>query len=204
MTRGLVSLASSGDSESEGGLTPPPLKRARLSVHCQAGEPSFALSDRNSAASSSLPLNSSTSCVSHSSLSNSSSGSMSGPSRRLSSKSDVGQRQQSNGVTVDSVEGGGTVAMNGDSGLVNGVSGGKEREVSAERGVKQHVRARKVPQRRLTGMDADIVRLIGQHLRELGFRWVMARTLVFTVYLNVKSMCVLIGERVFSSVAVIM
>ena len=180
MTRGPISLASSGDSESEGGLTPPPLKRARLSVRRQAGEPSFALSDHNSAASSSLPLNSSLSCVPHSSLSNSSSGSMSGPSRHLSSKSDVGQRQQSNGVTVDSIEGGGgVVAINGDGGLINGVGGGKEREVSEERGVKQHVRARKVPQRRLTGMDADIVRLIGQHLRELGFRLVTTRALCF-------------------------
>ena len=168
----MVSLASSGDSESEGGLTPPPLKRARLSVHCQTGEPSFA-SDHNSTASSSLPLILSSSCAPHSSSSsaNSSSGSMSGPSR-LSSKPDVGQRQQqqSNGVTLENVDGGGVVAINGDSGLVNGVSGEDEREITSEGGLEQHVRVRKRPQRQLTGIDADIVRLIGQHLREMGFR----------------------------------
>lgn len=94
---------------------------------------------------------------------------MSGPSR-LSSKPDVGQRQQqqSNGVTLENVDGGGgVVAINGDSGLVNGVGGEDEREMAAKGGVRQHA---KVPQRQLTGMDADTVRLIGQHLREMGFK----------------------------------
>ena len=82
------------------------------------------------------------------------------------------QQQQSNGVTLGNVEGGGgVVAINGDSGLVvNGVSGVDEREIAAEGGLEQHVRVRKRPQRQLTGMDADIVRLIGQHLREMGFK----------------------------------
>ena len=94
----------------------------------------------------------------------------------MSSKPDVGQRQQqqqqSNGVTLGNVEsGGGVVAINGDSGLVvNGVGGVDEREIAAEGGLEQHVRVRKRPQRQLTGMDADIVRLIGQHLREMGFK----------------------------------
>lgn len=96
---------------------------------------------------------------------------MSGPSRS-SSKPDVGQRQQqqqSNGVTLENIHsgGGGVVAINGDSGLVNGVGGEDEREMAAKGGVKQHA---KVPQRQLTGMDADTVRLIGQHLREMGFK----------------------------------
>ena len=159
----VVSLASSGDSESEGGLTPPPLKRARLSVHRQIGEPSFA-SDRNSASSLS-PL----SCAHSSSLANSSSGSMSGPSR-VSSKSDTGQtQQQSNGVSLENSDGD-IVAINGDGGLVNGVGGREEREIVAEGRLEQRVRVRKKPQRQLTGMDADIVRLVGQHLREMGFR----------------------------------
>ena len=60
------------------------------------------------------------------------------------------------------------MTMNGDSGLVNGVAG--EEEGERPRGeIDRHVRVRKRPQRQLTGMDADIVRLIGQHLRELGF-----------------------------------
>jgi phage protein U len=84
----------------------------------------------------------------------------------------VGQRrqqQQSNGVTPDNVDaGGGVVAINGDSGLVNGVGGEDVREIAAKGGLKkQHA---KVPQRQLTGMDADTVRLIGQHLREMGFK----------------------------------
>ena len=59
--------------------------------------------------------------------------------------------------------------MNGDSGLVNGVAREEEGEVTRER-VNRHVKVRKRPQRQLTGTDADIVRLIGQHLRELGFK----------------------------------
>lgn len=168
MTWTVVSLASPGDSESEGGLTPPPLKRARLSVHHQTGEPSFTL-DRNSATSSSLPLTLSSCAPNSSSAANSSSGSMSGPSR-LSSKPDVGQQQQSNGVTLENVDGGGVLAINGDNGLVNGVGGKDEREMTAEGGLEQHMRVRRRPQRQLTGMDADIVRLIGQYLREMGFK----------------------------------
>lgn len=91
---------------------------------------------------------------------------MSGPSR-LSTKSDTQhQQQQSNGVTLENI--GGVAAMNGDSGLLNGV-GEEEREMTRE-GLEQDVRVRKRPQRQLTGMDADIVRLVGQHLREMGFK----------------------------------
>ena len=158
----MVSLASSGDSESEGGLTPPPLKRARLSVHRQTGEPSFVSSDQSALASHSSP-----SCG-HSSTN--SSGSMSGPSR-LSSKSGSQQQQQhSNGVTLENVSRG-IVAVNGNSELVNGVSAsGEEDGGIVTDGLERRVRVRKRPQRQLTGMDADIVRLIGQHLREMGFK----------------------------------
>lgn len=85
----------------------------------------------------------------------------------------MGQRQQqrSNGVTLGNVDsGGGIVAINGDSGLMNGVGGEDERELTTERRLEQHMRVKRRPQRQLTGMDADIVRLIGQHLREMGFR----------------------------------
>ena len=161
----VVSLASSGDSESEGGLTPPPLKRARLSVQHQTGEPSFIVSDHSALAS----LSSSSASSAHPSTSTNSSGSMSGPSR-LSSKPDP-QQQQTNGVTLENVDSGRVSAMNGDSGLVNGVGTTEEDGEIATEGLERHSsRVRKRPQRQLTGMDADIVRLVGQHLREMGFK----------------------------------
>lgn len=163
----VVSLASSGDSESEGGLTPPPLKRARLSAQRQTGEPS---SDQ-SASVSSLSASGA-----HPSASTNSSGSMSGPSRLSSNKPDPQQQQQqrqqqTNGVTLENITNDGVAAINGERGLVNGVGTGVEDgEIATER-LEQHIsRVRKRPQRQLTGIDADIVRLIGQHLREMGFK----------------------------------
>ena len=161
----VVSLASSGDSESEGGLTPPPLKRARLSVR-QTGEPSFVVSDQSAS------VLSSSASGAHPSASNSS-GSMSGPSRLSSNKPDPQQQrqQQTNGVTLENITSDGVAAINGDGGLVNGVGTGEEDGVIATERLEQHIsRTRKRPQRQLTGIDADIVRLIGQHLREMGFK----------------------------------
>lgn len=105
---------------------------------------------------------------------------MSGPSR-LSTKPDTHQQQQqqSNGVTLDNV-GSGIAAMNGSGGgsesvrrggLVNGVGGDVEEDGElVTGGLERRVRSRKRAQRQLSGMDADIVRLIGQHLREMGFK----------------------------------
>lgn len=163
----VVSLASSGDSESEGGLTPPPLKRARLSVQRQTGEPSFVVSDQSAS------VSSSSASGAHPSASNSSD-SMSGPSRLSSNKPDPQQQrqQQTNGVTLENITSDGVAAINGDSGgLVNGVGTGEEDGAISMERLEQHIsRTRKRPQRQLTGIDADIVRLIGQHLREMGFK----------------------------------
>lgn len=88
-----------------------------------------------------------------------------------------GLAMQSNGV----IENGTTteIAVNGlGSGLVSGKShanGVCEGEEDVEvRGVSQRVagevQLRKLRQRQLSGKDVDIIRLIGQHLREMGFR----------------------------------
>ena len=69
---------------------------------------------------------------------------------------------QSNGVILE----------NGDSPVTNGdllhVSNGCEEEESGRSPSALAVRKQK--QRKLTGMDAEIIRLIGQHLRELGLQ----------------------------------
>ena len=69
----------------------------------------------------------------------------------------------SNGVIFEN--GSGPVA-NGDLLLTNGCEGGNgesmEKTVDAIRKKKQ--------QRQLTAMDVDTIRLIGQHLREMGFQ----------------------------------
>ena len=69
----------------------------------------------------------------------------------------------SNGVIFEN--GSGPVA-NGDLLLTNGCE--REDGDSTERNIA--VIRKKKQQRKLTGMDVDTIRLIGQHLREMGFQ----------------------------------
>jgi len=65
----------------------------------------------------------------------------------------------------------GVIFENGSSPVANGdllLSNGCEEEESGR--VSSALAVRKRKQRKLTGMDADIIRLIGQHLREMGFQ----------------------------------
>ena len=69
---------------------------------------------------------------------------------------------QSNGVIL---ENGDTPVTNGD--LLHVSNGCKEEETGRS---PSALAVRKQKQRKLTGMDAEIIRLIGQHLRELGLQ----------------------------------
>ncbi len=103
-------------------MTPPPVKRPRLS---EIGEPSILL----------------TPCG-------------------TSSRGNQGMQSSSNGVFLQN--GTGPVA-NGDAMFTNGCAGeGLARE--------DDLAVRKRKQRHLSAMDSDIIRLIGQHLREMGFQ----------------------------------
>ena len=66
----------------------------------------------------------------------------------------------------------GAILENGDSPVTNGdllhVSNGCEEEENGRSASALAVKKQK--QRKLTGMDAEIIRLIGQHLRELGLQ----------------------------------
>ncbi len=159
-------LASLNDSEGEGGLTPPPAKRPRLGPggSSNQGEPSSIQ----------------TASVSSTSTDSALLGESSGGRSEQSSLSAM----QSNGVIHEN----GTssdFAVNGLVGVVK--SNGCEESVLCEEGREEeegvsgasgsggtqrlgsvHVRKRK--QRQLSRKDTDIVRLIGQHLREMGFK----------------------------------
>ncbi len=78
-----------------------------------------------------------------------------------SSRSNQGMQSSSNGVIFQN--GTGPVA-NGDVVLANGCGG----EELAGGDAAFAVRKRK--QRQLSSMDTDVIRLIGQHLREMGFQ----------------------------------
>ena len=78
-----------------------------------------------------------------------------------SSHSDQGMQSSSNGVIFNN--GSGPVA-NGDVLLANGCGG--EELVGGD----MTVSLRKKKQTQLSTMDTDVIRLIGQHLREMGFQ----------------------------------
>ena len=69
-------------------------------------------------------------------------------------------QSNSNGVILSN---GSSPVSNGDMLLTNGCEGEESELTSA-------LALRKRKQRLLSGMDTDIIRLIGQHLREMGFQ----------------------------------
>ena len=142
--------ASPPDSDPEGGCAPPPPKRARISLEADTGEPS--LSSRLSA----FVVRPTDSSLSASQASSSASQTM--DSDRPGSSADV------------IVENGGSVASNGDVILTNGCSTVGE-EDGSELSAHGHAKSwRKKQQRKLSGMDAEVIRLVGQHLREMGLQ----------------------------------
>ena len=73
-------------------------------------------------------------------------------------------KTQTNGVIV---ENGSSVVANGNNVQLTNGCGFEDGEASGESG-DVIVRRRKT--KRLSSIDTDIIRLIGQHLRELGFK----------------------------------
>lgn len=147
-------LASLNDSEGEGGLTPPPAKRPRLVPQGGQGEPS-SIGENSSRQGSSL-------------------GEYSGNTVEGSSPSS--SAMQANGVIHENGTSISEFAVNGLGSLVK--SNGCE-NISCEEenlnvgGASGHlgsVTVRKRKKRQLSSKDTDIVRLIGQHLREMGFK----------------------------------
>ena len=83
---------------------------------------------------------------------------------------------QSNGIFhANGTRSSGEFAVNGLGGVVtsNGCDGDLfEGEEAVKMGASAHVEkvlSRKRKQRQLTGKDRDVIRLVGQHLREMGF-----------------------------------
>lgn len=156
-------LASLNDSEEEGGLTPPPTKRPRLSTggSLDRGGPS------SSSPTSNTPNEERTDLIP-------SSEAIAGAAEP-SAGSGAGVAMQSNGVihengTSDfSVNGvGGVVKSNGcgDS-LINDDK--KEMKMKGRGGMDPALTSRRRKTRPLSAKDTDTIRLIGQHLREMGF-----------------------------------
>ena len=127
-------LASSA-RESEGGFTPPPLKRARLSPDALTGGPS-------SSDSSSIP---GTSTMQQSDL--------------LNCKQKGGQ--QRNGV-INELDG-------SRPGITNGYNK-MDDDVQQNGDLDNHLDRRRKRETRMTTMEKDVISLIGQHLRENGYR----------------------------------
>ena len=170
-------LASLNDSEGEGGLTPPPAKRPRRGPggsSSDQGEPSSLQTASVSAShrevtDSALVLRAGES---------SSSGGQRAEEGSLSSYSAM----QSNGVIHENGTSSSDFAVNGlvSLGKSNGceesvLCEGREEGVSGPGGGGGTRRVgstpvRKRKQRQLSQKDTDIVRLIGQHLREMGFK----------------------------------
>lgn len=75
--------------------------------------------------------------------------------------SNQGMQSSSNGVILQNGTG---LVANGDVSLANGCAGDEFAREDASFAV------RKRKQRQLSAIDADIIRLIGQHLREMGFQ----------------------------------
>lgn len=150
----MYALASSDEhSETEGGFTPPPPKRARISntETTTLGEPS----------SSSTPIQS---------ISDSSTSKTHPSSRQSSRAKTLSSRMQTNGVVI---ENGGESSVSSKTKLVvsNGTFDDSEDGELKETVTSGQVQVRKRKQpRKLTGMEADTIRLMGQHLREMGYQ----------------------------------
>lgn len=163
MRGSIETLASPNESE-RGGLSPPPNKRPRLLTGASG--------DQGGPSSSSLIAP----------------GISSGDEERVSAVSTEqssgapgtvatsGPAMQSNGVIENGTSG--EIAVNGLGSSVlsvkgheNGVcEGGEDVEVGGvSQRVAGEVQLRKLRQMQLSGKDVDIIRLIGQHLREMGF-----------------------------------
>ncbi len=161
----LASLNNREEEEEEGGLVPPPTKRPRLSVRASIdkGEPSSSIlsapgnsSERSSAAAEKEEPGSGGDEVTSSS----------------------GSAMQSNGGVVhENGTNNELTTINGLGGVVksNGCDGEGGRgyvedgEGEADQRGRVHPRKKKPPTK-LSGKDADIIRLIGLHLREMGLR----------------------------------
>lgn len=156
-------LASRSDSGGEGGLTPPPAKRPRVVGSTVQGEPSSSSQTNPEIQEGSNPVPGSRECS----------------GGTVESGSPSSSDMQSNGVIHEN----GTssdFAVNGLSGVIksNGCEGTacEEEEVgrASAGGESEHicgpVLSRKRKQKQLSRKDTDIVRLIGQHLREMGFK----------------------------------
>ena len=132
-----VNLASSG-SEREGGFTPPPLKRARLSMDQIVGGPSIASVNLGTPSSSSQTLSlcphGLTGMQSDSTYSGSKSSNCTG---------------ESNGCVINGYE---------------------ETHETLQNGFEEFPERRKKRIRKMTTMEKDIISLMGQHLRERGYR----------------------------------
>lgn len=166
MRKSTETLASPDESEREGGLSPPPNKRPRLLTG--------ASEDQGGPSSSSLPLpviSEGRSCLSDLPLSTEQSSGAPG----ISTVDTSAVAMQSNGViengTVDEIAVNGLGSGVPGKGHKNGVC--EEGEGVEVGGVNQRlageVRLRKKRPKQLSGKDVDIIRLIGQHLREMGF-----------------------------------
>lgn len=158
-------LASPNESEREGGLSPPPSKRPRLLTRAsedQGGPSSSRLSSEPD-----VEERGDLAVASERSSSAACGVTTEGPSETA---------MQANGV----VENGTTTSGIAVNGLGGGLVSGKKRENGVVcdgvevMGVARHVKGelptrRAKPRQQLSGKDEDIIRLIGQHLRELGF-----------------------------------
>ena len=132
-------LASSG-RESEGGFTPPPLKRARLSTDTLIGGPSIT----GTSSSSSQGGTSQFDCVEM-------------ESGHLKCKA---KGRQSNGV-INQI---GKIRED----IPNGYSSAEELIQNGD--CEKQLERKRKNDRKMTTMEKDIISLIGQHLREKGYR----------------------------------
>ena len=151
----MYALASSDEhSETEGGFTPPPQKRARISLYPETttlGEPS----------SSSTPVQGGPDSSNDRTHSN---------SRRSLRINALSSRMQTNGVVIENGAES-SVATKSKLAVTNGTYDDSEDSevVNAVTLGQVQVRKRKQP-RKLSGVEADIIRLMGQHLREMGYQ----------------------------------
>ena len=178
-------LASLNDSEGEGGLTPPPAKRPRLVPPGGGGGGGGSGSsvDRGEPSSSSQAEDSTV--REDSSVGEYSGSTVEGSSSSSSTAMQANGVIHENGTTTSTSEfavnglggGGGVVKSNGCEKVLYEDEEDGDLNVGGANGRVGSMPVRKRKQRQLSSKDTDIIRLIGQHLREMGFKYVTDRTL---------------------------